>query len=246
MIKPIQIEDIVDELLESLRPLQFGNPVSHVYNPLEYARLIHSKYWTRYGRSQKDILLLGMNPGPWGMAQTGVPFGDVEMVRDWLKLKGKIDQPFDCHPKRPVLGFDCRRGEVSGRRLWGWAKQTFKSPDCFFSHFMVINYCPLIFMDSGGRNITPDKLSKKERNPIIAACDQALIRTVQLLKPKWVVGIGVYAATRAVQALKAMQVRTGRITHPSPANPKANKGWAALADQEFADQGILMNGKQKV
>ena len=34
----------------------------------------------------KRVVFLGMNPGPFGMAQVGVPFGEVAAVRDWLRI----------------------------------------------------------------------------------------------------------------------------------------------------------------
>src|SRR5688572_32536315 len=95
-----------------------------------------------------------MNPGPFGMAQTGVPFGDVAMVRDWLGIVAAVAKPRDEHPKRPVLGFECQRSEVSGARLWGWARARFGTPQRFFERFFVANYCPLAFMESSGANRT--------------------------------------------------------------------------------------------
>src|SRR5690606_1352475 len=105
--------------------LRFRDPVEYVYNPLEYARRPHEAYLKRYGTGPKEVLLLGMNPGPFGMAQTGVPFGEVAHVREWLGIEDGVDRPAVEHPKRPVLGFDCKRAEVSGARLWGWARDRF-------------------------------------------------------------------------------------------------------------------------
>ena len=154
---------IIDELLDDLRPLRFAPPVTHVYNPLEYARKPYSQYCQRYGTPAKEIVLIGMNPGPWGMAQTGIPFGEITAVKEWMQIEAPVGQPADMHPKRPVLGFDCRRSEVSGKRLWGWAQATFKTPGRFFSRFFVANYCPLQFIESSGRNRTPNQLRKDEK-----------------------------------------------------------------------------------
>ena len=104
---------IIDDLLKDLRPLHFGPPVTHVYNSLEYAREPYEQYLSRYGTPPKEVVFLGMNPGPWGMAQTGVPFGDVEMVKEWLQIEAPVGTPPDVHPKRPVQGFSCPRSEVS-------------------------------------------------------------------------------------------------------------------------------------
>ena len=69
-----------------LAPLGFAAPVTHIYNPLDYARRPHAAYLRRYARAGVRVLYLGMNPGPFGMAQTGVPFGEVAKVRDWLGI----------------------------------------------------------------------------------------------------------------------------------------------------------------
>ena len=127
--------------------LHFGAPVTHVYNPLDYAGRTHRLFLRRFADSPKRVVFLGMNPGPFGMAQTGVPFGDVEMTRGWLGIEGAVEKPAREHPKRPVLGFDCPRGEVSGTRLWRAVAETFGRPERFFARHFVANYCPLVFME---------------------------------------------------------------------------------------------------
>lgn len=241
---PMQAADaliaIAADLAQEAHALSFGPPVTHVYNPLRHAWSPHVQYLTRYGAGEKEIILLGMNPGPWGMVQTGVPFGEIEMVRDWLGIEAEVTTPAHIHPRRLVEGFACRRSEVSGRRLWGWARDRFGSPERFFRRFFVANYCPLSFVEESGRNRTPDKLPKEEREPLLAVCDLALSRTVRELRPRWVVGIGRFAAERAGAVLRGAGVRTGGVTHPSPANPAANRGWAAVMDRELTELGITL------
>jgi len=233
-----QQEAIIDDFLDELMPLRFDAPVSHVYNPLAYARASYVKYLQLYAESPKEIVLIGMNPGPWGMAQTGVPFGEVTAVRDWLDIEAPVGTPAKMHPKRPITGFNCTRSEVSGRRLWGWAQKVFKTPANFFSRFFVANYCPLMFIEAGGRNRTPNQLRASERKPLIEVCDRALRRTIKQLAPRYVIGVGLFAEERARAALFDIKVTTGRITHPSPANPKANRGWENLIEKELAALGI--------
>jgi single-strand selective monofunctional uracil DNA glycosylase len=234
----MNLETITDDLLAALRPLKFSAPVTHVYNPLEYARAPYSNYLRRYAKSPGEIVLIGMNPGPWGMAQTGVPFGEVTAVSEWLKISGVVNTPADAHPKRPVTGFNCTRSEVSGKRIWGWARKKFVTPQKFFARFFITNYCPLQFIEAGGRNRTPNQLRAGERKPLFAACDRALRRTVEQLNPRYVVGVGRFTETRSRTALEGLPVTIGAITHPSPANPKANRGWEAIIEKEFADLGI--------
>ncbi len=236
----MNLHSINEALVESLRPLRFGPPVTHVYNPLEYARKPYDLYLTRYAHCPQEVVLLGMNPGPWGMAQTGIPFGEVHLIREWLGIEAPVEHPPQEHPKRPVEGFACHRSEVSGKRLWGWARKRFQSPERFFARFLVLNYCPLLFIEASGRNRTPDKLRSEERNPLLAICDQALRQSLEVLKPEWVIAIGRFAEKRAIIALKGLPVEVGRISHPSPANPKANRGWEKLIEGELKDLGISL------
>jgi single-strand selective monofunctional uracil DNA glycosylase len=232
------IAAITDDLVASIRQLTFSAPVSHTYHPLVYARRGYDRYVTCYGDTAKAVILVGMNPGPFGMAQTGVPFGDVEMVDGWMGINTPISQPSEVHPKRPISGFSCTRREVSGRRLWRWAKHRYGSPTSFFEQFFVLNYCPLVFMEASGRNRTPDKLPAVERKRLFKICDLALKRSIAVFKPQWVVGIGGFAEKRINDALAGMHLKTGRITHPSPANPKANQGWVRHIESELASMGI--------
>jgi single-strand selective monofunctional uracil DNA glycosylase len=218
--------------------LQFGAPITHVYDPLAYAARPHNVYLRRYASGTRRVVFLGMNPGPFGMAQTGVPFGEVSRVREWLGIEGRVDTPSTPHPKRPVHGFACTRSEVSGARLWGAVADHFGSPDRFFRHHFVANYCPLVFMESSGRNCTPDKLPAHERGPLFARCDRFLNTLVTLLEPEWIVGVGAFAAGRADAALSGRGIRVGQILHPSPANPRANRDWIGEVKQQLGVLGL--------
>ncbi len=221
-----------------LQTLRFGPPVACVYDPLDYAWDLHRQWLQRFGRGKKEVLLLGMNPGPFGMVQTGVPFGEVEAVRSWLGLRGVVRRPAQEHPKRPVLGLDSTRCEVSGKRLWGWAASRFVTPERFLRRFFVTNYCPLAFVADSGANLTPDKLPKKDTAPLFTICDRMLDQVVEVLQPSLVVGVGAFAEQQAARVLAHRGVRIGRIPHPSPASPAANQGWERLADEAFASLGV--------
>jgi single-strand selective monofunctional uracil DNA glycosylase len=225
-------------LVRDLADLEFGPPVAYVYNPLVYARRSAERYLERFARPGPEALFLGMNPGPFGMAQTGVPFGEVAMVRDWMGIEEPVGRPQNEHPKRPILGFDCPRSEVSGARVWGWARERFGPPEEFFARFFVWNYCPLVFLEEGGRNRTPDKLPAAERGSLFEACDRALVALVEHLGPAQVIGVGKFAEDRAREALGEDAPPVGRILHPSPASPLANRGWAPQAEAQLAALGV--------
>ena len=234
------LTDIADRLRREADELAFGAPVTHVYNPLDYAWPPHRQYLERYGTRPREVLLVGMNPGPFGMAQTGVPFGDKDLVREWMGIEAEVGRPRIEHPERPIQGFDCPRGEVSGQRLWGWARQRFGPPEAFFARFFVANYCPLVFMEESGRNRTPDKLPKAERDALYAVCDRALAATIDCLRPQWVLGVGRFAESRIRQVVAERPVGVGSVPHPSPASPKANQGWAPLMESALAQLGIAL------
>lgn len=245
---------VSEHLLDAARMLQsalstcrFGVPVAHVYQPLDYAWAPYAEYVRRYGNGPRRLVFLGMNPGPFGMMQTGVPFGEVAAVRDWMGVSGRIEPPAHMHARRPIEGFDCARSEVSGRRLWGWAAARWGDAEAFFREAFVLNYCPLVWLEASGRNRTPEQLPAAELAPVTAACDQHLARALSLLAPQWAIGVGGYAEARLKQVLQSGQVdpevaaslRITRILHPSPASPAANRGWAEAVDAELTRTGVL-------
>ncbi|MCC7440992.1 MAG: hypothetical protein IT285_05140 [Bdellovibrionales bacterium] len=226
-------------LRRAVAGLRFGAPAAFVYHPIDYAWAPHEMYLRRYASGRKRVLFLGMNPGPFGMVQTGVPFGEVASVKGWLEIEAPVGKPRKECAKRPVEGFACRRSEVSGRRLWGFFEKEFGSAPAFFEQHFVANYCPLAFLDEGGRNLTPDKLPAAQRERLLAVCDEHLRELVDALGVEWVVGVGDFAEKRARLALAGRDLRFGKISHPSPASPKANRGWDALARKELLALGLL-------
>lgn len=235
-----QLIDAASRLADAVDQLSFAPPVTHRYNPLRYAWDAHRQYLEKVPDEGTEVLFVGMNPGPWGMAQTGVPFGEVNAARDWLGIEAAVGKPLQEHPKRLVEGFDCRRSEVSGRRLWGLFQQRFGTAERFFARHFVANYCPLVFMEQSGRNRTPDKLPAAEREPLIRACDAHLCQVINALDPKFLVGIGAYAEKclqRSCGSLDRAATIT-RILHPSPASPAANRDWAGRATEQLQTAGI--------
>ena len=225
------------KLSDKVERFTFAPPVSHIYNPLTYAWAPHEMYLRRFGASRKKIIFIGMNPGPFGMVQCGVPFGEIAAVRDWMEIGTAVDKPSSENPKRPIEGFACTRSEVSGRRLWSLFQQRFGTAEAFFADHFVANYCPLAFFEQA-RNLTPDKLPSSESEPLYAACDDHLRQIVMALEPQWVIGIGGFAEARAAKALAGMDVRIGKVLHPSPASPAANRGWAEAATKQLSALGI--------
>lgn len=236
----MSLVEMTAEFVKELEGVRFDPPVSHSYQPLEYAWEAHRQYLEKFGRkTPREVVFVGMNPGPWGMAQTGVPFGAVNFVRDWMGIEAEVGQPHELHPKRRVEGFACERIEVSGARLWGWAEDRFGSAENFFDRFYVTNYCPLLILNDDGGNRTPPQLRAAEREQVIPACNKALRRIVEYLEPELVVGVGNYAQKQAIEALEgSFKGKIGVVLHPSPASPKANRGWAEQAEEQLRALGV--------
>ncbi len=234
-----ELIEIAKQLRNSVDAMTFAAPVVYVYNPLVYAWPATKQYIERYARRGVEALWLGMNPGPFGMAQTGVPFGEVSCVRDWMGITAKVGKPPREHEKRPIEGFSCARSEVSGARLWGFARERFATPERFFERFFVWNYCPLVFMSESGANITPDKLRRSEQDELFAVLDDSLRKFIERLGPRRVLGVGEFAAKRTRLALgSSASIPIDSILHPSPASPAANRGWAAQAEKRLVELGV--------
>ena len=234
----VRLIEAAQLLCTAVDDLNFRPPVASVYNPLRYAGSAHETYLRRFGNGRKRVVFVGMNPGPFGMVQTGVPFGEVAAVRDWLDISAIIEKPAREHPKRPVEGFSCQRSEVSGRRLWGLFAIRFGKAEEFFQEHFVANYCPLAFLESSGCNLTPDKLPARELQPLLAACDEHLRRLIEVLQPEWLIGIGDFAERRARIVFPEPPPKVGKVLHPSPASPVANRDWAGQAMRQLQALGV--------
>jgi len=234
-----QLIAAASELSSQVERLKFRAPVTHTYNPLTYAWTAHEEYLRRFGNSRKRVVFLGMNPGPFGMAQIGIPFGEITAARDWMGICTLIARPQKEHPKRPILGFDCTRSEVSGRRFWKLCADRFGAPEKFFEEHFVVNYCPLAFLEASGLNRTPNKLFPTERDILFRICDEHLGRVLEILEPEWLVGIGGFAKERGESVAEGSKIRIGQVLHPSPASPKANRGdWTKTATKELIQLGV--------
>jgi single-strand selective monofunctional uracil DNA glycosylase len=231
------VETIVDDLLEAAKHLSEQcnkkipallkhKDVAHVTNPLDYAWELHEQFIRKWGGFGAKTLLLGMNPGPYGMAQTGVPFGATKMATDVLQIEAvELQTPAGAHPKRPIQGLSMERQEVSGTRFWTFMVDHYGSIEATFSNIFVVNHCPLLILGETGRNITPVDIPKSIINPILDLCDQHLKSVVDIMGIERILGVGNYAKKRAKTIVPELDIDA--MWHPSPASPLANRNGGA-------------------
>lgn len=215
-----KLSDKCDSLTKSILR---QTSLAHVTNPLNYAWEYHESYLSQYSGLGAKTLLLGMNPGPYGMAQCGVPFGATNIAKDFLNITGDFTDPEGRHPKRPIEGLNFERQEISGTRLWGLLQEIWGTPEEIHKHVFLVNHCPLLLLGETGKNITPDKISGNAVKKLLKACDDHLKEVVIKMGITRVIGVGKYAEKRALLALKGLNIEIGTCWHPSPASPLANR-----------------------
>ncbi|XP_067929556.1 single-strand selective monofunctional uracil DNA glycosylase-like [Watersipora subatra] len=228
---------------DSLMHFDYGPTVTHVYNPVDYAFKPHVEFYRKYCQETARVLLIGENPGPFGGAQTGIPFGDPKFVKEWLQIEEEVSAPDKQHPKRPISGFSSTRSEGSGTRLWTFLKSNFKTPESFFSECFIYNYCPMIFMNESGGNVTPSTLPAAVRKPLMAVCDKELAEVISSFPNcTLVVGIGRFTESRLKIICEKMErpPDIAYLNHPSPRNPEASKNWDLNAYNSFVDYNLIV------
>ena len=217
-----KLRDDVEKFADSL--VKEGS-VDAVYNPLAYAWEPHRAYLELASGGGAKTLLLGMNPGPHGMGQMGIPFAATSVVRDRLKITNlEVGQPRTPHPKRPISGLDWPKEEVSGTRLWGLLANEYGSAESIFKSVFLLNHCPLmLFSGERATNITPDKITGPTTKALLERCDDHLREVVDIMQIERVIGVGRYSEKRALNALSGIDISVTTCWHPSPASPLANR-----------------------
>ncbi len=234
-------QGLCDQCIE----VECNQPVVCTYHPLEYAWDGHRRYVERFGQAPREVLVVGMNPGPWGMGQTGVPFGDPTMVRDEMGIEEiDVHRPRNAIEDRPVYGLESPRSEVSGTRLYSGLIDAYGSLDEAYERLFVANYCPVLFYGEGASNITPPKLRKADRQKLFEACDEHLHQLLDYFEPERVIGVGRFAERRAQAVIdqRGEDTPVEYLLHPSPANPHANRDggryWEEKLQETLQEAGI--------
>lgn len=283
-------------LADDLHALRCPAGVSHVYNPLRYMWPAHERFLSRhYVRERESLpnvgrldlyrpagtaksrryLILGMNPGPHGMVQTGLPFGDVVNAAAMLGYKtgDQIPAPdlasVALHPSRPVIGLSATRREASGERLWGGLASIWGSLDAVLADCFAANYCPLAYFadDASGTNVTPEEFGKRtvngKPNPrydtayaaeLDEVCLPYLVRVARAMRVEVILAVGRYAEVKAKIIAALCPEATRRcpspkvvyLTHPSPLATRSAGEWATMARHALDAACVLPPGASEV
>ncbi|KAI4467078.1 single-strand selective monofunctional uracil dna glycosylase [Holotrichia oblita] len=239
---PAKLLKHANGLNEKLRNLSFNKPVEYIYNPVEYAFDMYEAFIRKFCNEEKKILLLGMNPGPWGMAQTGIPFGEIKMVKEWYRIEAKINKPAIECPDRPIMGLNCHRSEISGKRLYEFFKKVSDTPENFFKNTYLYNYCPLAFMmKQNGKNITPAQLKGSVKKELEEHCNDTLLQVLSTLNTEIIIALGKYVKDQAESILRAHNIdhiQVIYLLHPSPQIP-GNQNWGTKAQKVLEENDLL-------
>ncbi|XP_037927861.1 single-strand selective monofunctional uracil DNA glycosylase-like [Teleopsis dalmanni] len=233
-----QFYEIEKELNEKLRHYRAPiEDITHIYNPVEYAADLHCEYLRKYLDRPKRVVFLAVHPEQNGMAQTGVPFGNVSTVRDMMKLCGEVKQPNRLHPKHPVLGLNCHINEPSGVRFWGLMDKIAGSLDTFSEQCFVHTFCPLLFFNEYGRTIEPCVLPFEIKYPMRDLLVEALCKEMKLVQPEIIVVTGNYVYNglqRSELYAKTLLV----MTNPHPWVPN-NHNWVRRSERWLYQYDIV-------
>ncbi|XP_059053181.1 single-strand selective monofunctional uracil DNA glycosylase-like isoform X1 [Achroia grisella] len=234
--------DLIDQLNVNLEKLQLPNSVQCIYNPTIYARNTFEQYVRKYCNTKKKVMFFGMNPGPWGMSQTGVPFGEVASVRDWLHIIGPVGKPPTELSNRQVNGFNCKRPEISGKRFWGLFKKICRNPENFFHSSFVYNYLPQQWMKNSGANVTPGEFSASDMRPLYAICDPIFVKVLEIYEVETIIAVGKFCEKRAQKAIKQYlpnaTIQIFYLPHPSPRSVN-NTNWEEKAENCLKNFNII-------
>ncbi|KAI4467057.1 single-strand selective monofunctional uracil dna glycosylase [Holotrichia oblita] len=216
---PAKLLKHANGLNEKLRNLSFNKPVEYIYNPVEYAFDMSMGYGTN-----------------------GNPFGEIKMVKEWYRIEAKINKPAIECPDRPIMGLNCHRSEISGKRLYEFFKKVSDTPENFFKNTYLYNYCPLAFMmKQNGKNITPAQLKGSVKKELEEHCNDTLLQVLSTLNTEIIIALGKYVKDQAESILRAHNIdhiQVIYLLHPSPQIP-GNQNWGTKAQKVLEENDLL-------
>jgi len=150
---------------EGLRPCLVRSTGWKVWNPGLYGEPWHSRFRRCYPPAARPLVLFGLNPGPYGMAQTGIPFTDIRrlvsalpaLVAELRNAGKRLEVPGLAPVSLPP--YLSRTFEASSVRVYRFLERSWGDAERGWREVVAANPCPLLFIDTEtGKNRTPADL----------------------------------------------------------------------------------------
>ena len=224
--------------------LRLGRETSwRVWNPGRYGERWHRRFRETYPPGPNPVLLLGLNPGPYGMGQTGIPFTDIRRLEsDLPELAARLRTDGESIGLPGLAPPDLRRRldrtfESSSIRVYRFLRLAGGSAGAGWRRVVAANPCPMLFME-GTVNRTPADLRRALRKrggrlervtARLEECDQlrreCAREAVRVLEPRGVILLGrnIQEALAGDPSLGAVPGGVLAWEHPARAVPDA---WA--------------------
>ena len=211
---------------------------SHARPESAHLRLgAHEQYLKRFGEGRKRVVFLGMNPGPFGMVQVGVPFGEVNAVRDWMQISAPVAPPKTPNPSRPVEGFTCQRSEVRVSACGRFFAERYPHAQDFCRP-LCAELLPAGVLRSRAQRDTRQAPEERNRTALCRLRCTFRRASTRWRRNGWSASASLpdAGASSACPFVPAGEDR--HRAHPSPAGPIANRGWAPQAAAQLTALGI--------
>lgn len=232
-----------------------------VVNPGSYGERWHARFRRTYPLRRNPLLFCGLNPGPYGMAQTGVPFTDLKRLRaelprlaTELEATGSALVPPGLAPA-PLRPFLTRTFESSSVRVYRFLALVRETAEAALRDVVFVNPCPLLFVERrSGENRTPADLPRELRRAagtaragleraarLMAAFDAARLevvtRAVERLEPRGAVLLGRDVAAVIGDSLRARLGARAVVEWEHPARAVPDR-WARGLASELRRRGL--------
>jgi single-strand selective monofunctional uracil DNA glycosylase len=224
-----------------------------VLNPGRYGERWHARFRRAYPMSPRPLLVFGLNPGPYGMAQTGVPFTDLKRLESalpglWKDLVASGEPVTRPGLAPPSLARHLTRTfESSSVRVYRFLERAYGRPELALREVVFVNPCPLLFIDpETGANRTPADLPRalraRKAAELVHAFEElrraTVLEAVAELEPRGAILLGRDVAAAVGEALRAALGARSVVEweHPARAVPET---WSRGLADELRKRGLL-------
>jgi single-strand selective monofunctional uracil DNA glycosylase len=222
-----------------------------VLDPSRYGERWHAPFRRLYPPRARPLLVFGLNPGPYGMAQTGIPFTDLKRLAQGLpRLAAELARSGE-RLSLPGLApsslqpFLTRTFESSSVRVHRFLRLAHGSAERAFREVVFVNPCPLLFIDRAlGENRTPADLPRALRAGVDEARVEVVSVAVARLRARGAIVLGRDAAAALSVPLRARLGERAVVEweHPARAVPDI---WARGLLAALRRRGLLASSRRR-